>query len=190
MNTAQPTETTPAIIPAAKKQMIIHALRAFIGQRSGIDFRDYQCGNYQDSRRAFNGDYLPILRHGRHARQLLREVELRESITAEDLIEASRAFSGRLQFKFSAGGATCAVDYCTGQYFPTEYRSAACAVLASALWAYWRESMPEPKTRQHGGADNLPMQTVMTYDGLSAGDWLRRKARRELGRSIAAKWFN
>lgn len=32
------------------------------------------------------------------------------------------------------------VDYCTGQYFPTEYRRAVCAVLASALWDYTREN--------------------------------------------------
>lgn len=31
------------------------------------------------------------------------------------------------------------VGYCTGQYFPTEYRRAVCAVLASALWDYVRE---------------------------------------------------
>lgn len=37
------------------------------------------------------------------------------------------------------------IDYCTGQYWPTEYRRAVCAVLASAIWDYWREhAMPAP----------------------------------------------
>lgn len=69
------------------------ALRRFINQRSGIDGR-----NYGLSREAFMGDYRPILRHGKHARQMLRFVELRDSITAEMLKEATGAFSGRLQF--------------------------------------------------------------------------------------------
>jgi hypothetical protein len=58
------------------------------------------------------------------------------------------------------------VDYCTGQYFPTEYRRAVCSVLSSALWDYFRTN----------GADT--------------GDDIRRTARRELGRSIASRWFN
>jgi hypothetical protein len=36
------------------------------------------------------------------------------------------------------------IDYCTGQYWPTEYRRAVCAVLASALWEYTRNTMPAP----------------------------------------------
>lgn len=34
------------------------------------------------------------------------------------------------------------LEYTTGQYWPTEYRKAACAVLASALWAGAAASMP------------------------------------------------
>jgi hypothetical protein len=34
------------------------------------------------------------------------------------------------------------LDYTTGQYWPTEYRRAAAAVLASALWSYWRDCVP------------------------------------------------
>lgn len=167
------TETKPT---TATKAAIIQSLRAFIAQRSGLDWRDYS-----GDRAALMGDYRPILKHGRHARQLLRAVELRDSITADDLIEASRhAFSGRLAIKVREDGAV-AIDYCAGQYFPTEYRNAACAVLASALWAYWRANMPAP-TKAKDGSDR--------YDGLSAGDWLRRQARREFGRGIASAWFS
>ncbi len=138
---------------------------------------------------AFMSDYRPILKHGRHARQLLRAVELRDSITAECLMSATRAFSGRLQFRVRDDGKV-AVDYCTGQYFPTEYRNAACAVLAMALWDYFRGCLPEPKFSHHGSADERPISTEATYDGLSAGDWIRRAARREFGRGIASTWFN
>lgn len=147
-----------------KKQQMIEALRAFIAQRSRIEFANYQSGDWQQSRAAFMGDYRPILLHGKHARELLRSVELRDSITAENLKDATRAYSGRLQFVEREDGAV-AVEYTTGQYFPTEYRNAACAVLALCLWDYWRADC-------------------------QTGDEIRKKARKEFGRGIASKWFN
>lgn len=146
------------------KQAMCEALRVFINQRSGIDFRNYDCGEWKRTREAFNGDYRPMLRHGKQAREMLRAVELRDSITAEMLLEASRAYSGRLQF-VERNGSGVEIEYTTGQYFPTEYRKAACAVLAQCLWDYWR---PDYKT----------------------GDEFRKKARSEFGRSIASTWFN
>jgi len=156
------------------KQAMLAALGAFIAQRSGIDYQNY------GQREAFMGDYRPILQNGKTARMLLRQVELRDSITADDLMAASRAFSGRLQFEERDG--KVAVSYCAGQYFPTEYRAAACAVLARALWDYTAsKGMPDPVVGANGDK---------TYSGLSAGEWLRKHFRRELGRSIANKWFN
>lgn len=140
------------------KTTLIHALNAFISQRSGIDGR-----NYGGSREAFLSDYRQILKHGKQARQLLAFVSSR-SISAEDLILASQsAYSGRLSFVFRDDSA--AVDYTTGQYFPTEYRAAACAVLARAVWEYFRT-----------GCNYSP-------------DQIRKAARREFGRGIASAWF-
>lgn len=138
------------------KTAIINALRAFINQRSGINY-----ANYGD-RTAFLGDYRPIVTRGQHARQLLAQVALRDSITAKDIAKATRAYSGRLQLVERDGKVACA--YCTGQYFPTEYRNAACAVLAQCLWDYWAS-------------------------GLETGDEIRAMAKRELGRGIANTWF-
>jgi hypothetical protein len=146
-----------------KKEQMIEAMYKFINQRSGIDFRNYDTGDYKRTREAFNSDYRPMMRHGKQARMMLRAVELRDGITAERLKEASRAYSGRLQFMERDGGV--AIEYTTGQYFPTEYRSAACAVLAQCLWDYWR---PDCKT----------------------GDEIRKQAAREFGRVIAATWFH
>lgn len=175
----------------ATKQALCNALYAFISQRSGIEYGNYQCGDWKATRECFNGDYLPMLRHGKQARRMLRYVEL-SGITAEKLIEATRAYSGRLQFiqrDKNASNSSCAdcgaksgathkdgcnggqhqiqvaVEYTTGQYFPTEYRKAACAVLAQAIWDHWRHDC-------------------------GTGDDIRRRARREFGRSIASTWFN
>lgn len=141
------------------KQAMVNALYAFINQRSRMDGRDYG-----SSREAFMGDYRPMLRHGKQARTMLRAVELRESITAEALLAASRAYSGRLQF-VDKGNGSVAIEYTTGQYFPTEYRCAACAVLSQALWDFWQ---PDYKT----------------------ADEIRKIAKREFGPAIAKTWFN
>lgn len=145
------------------KPAMINALSAFISKRSGIDRRNYWTGSYCASRDAFLGDYRPILKHGKQARKLLSFVSRRD-ISAEDLLSASQsAFSGRLSFVFR--GDSAAVDYTPGQYFPTEYRRAACAVLARAVWDYFRT-----------GCNYSPEQ-------------IRKAARREFGRAIASAWF-
>lgn len=158
----------------ANKAAVCNALRAFIAQRSGIDFRDYWSGDYWNARseakEAFNGDYRPMLRHGRQAREMLRSVELRDSITAENIISAASAFSGRLEFKIREDGFV-GVDYTVGQYFPTEYRRAACAVLARCLHEYFLQ--------------NMPKETNATPLG-----YIRSCAARELGRGIDAEWFS
>ena len=104
-----------------------------------------------------------------NVRELLRYVELRASITADDIIEASkRAYSGRLTITASDDGKVL-IDYCTGQYFPTEYRKAACAVLSQAIWDYKRKNTLLPNV---------------------TGDRLRATFRREFGRGMASRWFN
>ena len=139
-----------------EKQKIIALLQKHINSRSGIDYRNY------GSRQSFMADYRRILSHGRDARELLRAVEWRYSITAEALREAFRsAYSGRLAL--SDDGSR--LEYCADQYYATEYRAAACAVLSSALWA----------------------ASISDYKD---GDSLRAYFRREFGRGIASRWFN
>jgi hypothetical protein len=128
-----------------RKTLILSALRAFINQRSGIEF-----GNYGDVK-AFRAEQRGIQKDRREALELLRAVELSDGIDADALLKASRsAYSGRLTIKEVKGGysdpkdrtyrdSMIEIDYACGQYFVTEYRRAACAVLASALWEYTRE---------------------------------------------------
>ena len=137
------------------KEAILAALEAHIAQRSGIDGRDY------DSRESFMSDYRRMLRDGRDARRMLQYVRL-SGIDAAALRAAfERAFSGRLSLVERADGSV-ACDYVAGQYFVTEYRAAACAVLARALWTYWHS----------GGVSDVA-----------------KCARHEFGRGIASRWF-
>jgi hypothetical protein len=158
-----------------EKQAIISALYAFINQRPGLEFANY--GDVSNYRAEMRG----ITKDRKQALELLRAVERHDSITADKLVEAANgAFFGRLSIVCRDDGKV-AIDYCTGQYWPTEYRRAACAVLSAALWGFWREQcMPEPTIAENG--DRL-------YRGMCAGDFLRQAARREFDRSIANRWF-
>ena len=135
------------------KTEILEALARFIAQRSGIDGQ-----NYGGSREVFMQDYRRILRDGRDARALLRAVELSTQMPESILVEVLK--SGRLTWDGKR------LEYCAGQYFPTEYRAAACRTLASALWCYWSDG------------------------GRYTADQIREAARHTLGRGIARRWFN
>lgn len=164
-----------------KKQQIIAAMYAFIGQRAGLEF-----GNYGDVK-AYRAEQRAITKDRHDARQLIRDVELRDSISADDILAAAKgAYSGRLVIVQRADGAI-GIDYCTGQYFPTEYRKAVCAVMSAVLWAWKRDQcMPAP-TLHHNSETG---ETVERYKGLRAGDYLRAGFKREYGRGLAARWFN
>ena len=187
----------------SKKQQIIAALYAFLNQRGGLEF----C-NYGDVS-AYRAEQRSITKDGHQARQLIRDVELRDSITADDIIAASKgAYSGRLTIVTRDDGAV-AIDYCTGQYFPTEYRRAVCAVMAAVLWDWKRtQCMPAPtyqmgdgvsfKTRSEADAYaarfakdyNNIISMEEKYNGKTAGDFLRSSFRKEYGRGIASRWFD
>lgn len=161
------TTTTPASAPMtdatpdALKTTLLDALRAFIDQRPGMDPRNYGDG------RAYRTEARAVQRDRQDALRLLSAVEGAAGISGAALRDAFRAYAGRLSWDGTR------LDYCTGQYFPTEYRRAACAVLASALWGYARERY---QSNLHA-AD-------------SAGDWLRRYFRREFGARLARRYFS
>lgn len=175
--------------PDTLKASIVEALHQFIKQRPGLEY-----GNYGDPQ-AYRAEMRSITRDLNHARTLLRRVEW-SSISGVDLMDAAR--SGRLKIEATPDGVK--VDYTTGQYWPVEYRAAVARLCASALWGWTRDyCMPDPEYKTHGtpakstrnpGYPDAPLHTVATYNGLSAGDWLRRYFRREFGRGIASRFFN
>ena len=167
------TQTKPT------KETILELLHKFTRQRAGLDF-----ANYGDVK-AYRQEQRDITRDLHNFRELAGYVG-RMSITAEQLIDGFRAFSGRLTLN---QGKKPSLEYCTGQYVPTEYRKAACAVLASAVWDYWRSScMPKAKGKVSRGGfefDAYPWKGRL----ISGGDWLRSNARAEFSRSVANGYF-
>jgi hypothetical protein len=168
------------------KQAIIDALRAFTCQRPGFDL-----GNYA-TMADYRSDYRRTLRDRGIALQLLRDIELRDSITAEDIL--AECGGGRVQIKDISAhyddGSTYhkySIDYCTGRYWCVEYRAAVAHLCASVLWAWKRDKcMPAP-TMHHNSETG---ETVDRYNGQRAGDYLRASFLREYGKGIAGRFFS
>lgn len=128
------TQQTPTS-PQAIKDQILEALGKHIAQRSGIDCRDY-CSSWsdKDGRAAFMQDYRGMLKDGKEARELMRYVSLKHSITADDILKHCTK-NDRLSYNIEKNR----FEYVTGQYFPTEYRSAACRLLVATIRSYYFE---------------------------------------------------
>ena len=146
------------------KHQVLDALYAWIRQRPGLDY-----GNYGDPV-SYRAELRQIQKDLHHARTLLRGVEL-SSISGEQLLAAFRAYCGRMTWRDGH------LAYCTGQYWPTEYRKVVAAIAAEALWEY---------TRSHC----MPQPVGDTAHGLSAGEWLRQSFRKEYGKAIQSRWFD
>lgn len=164
----------------ATREQILAALSAFVRQRPGLEYGNYASGWRDDEgRRAYFREMRSITRDLHDFRALLAAVSWRSSITAEHLTESFRAYSGRLTLTATPeGGAR--LEYCTGQYFPTEYRKAACAVLGSALFAYFRACVET----EH------PRPAASEPDRFNYGDAIRKLARRELGARLQRRWVD
>lgn len=144
-----------------EREACLTALAAWVRQRPGLEFANY--GNAASYRAELRG----ITRDRHDAETLLKAVAYRETaIPMDALRDAFRAYSGRLSWHWD--GQRGRLEYCTGQYWPTEYRRAVCAVLASALWACWREECRAER---------------------KIGDAISARARREFGRGLAGRWF-
>ena len=206
--------------PDNLKTAICDALATFIRSRPGFDPH-----NYGDAA-SYRADQRTAARQKNDAETMLAAVRWRDSITGADLIEAARG--GRLAIELLPAGETIRgvfmpspvpgapprvrIDYCTGQYYPTEYRAGVCRALASALWNYARDNMPAPymhkvewpdgKTEAvhvHAAAEARTQGAYVTdlyripggdSKALSAGDYLRRKFRAEFGSALQRRWFD
>ena len=119
-------------------------------------------GNYGNVS-SYRAELRSIGKDLRHARAMVNYVAWHDSITAEMIMSAADN-GGRLTL--TADGDKVRIDYVTGQYWPTEYRRAVCNLMSSVIWAWLREDCK-----------------------CETGDDIRRAARREIGQSIARRWF-
>jgi hypothetical protein len=146
----------------------VAALEAFIHQRPNLEPGNYISSGWDDKgRKEYRKEARRITRDLNDARLLLSQVTGRTFTKAEWDI-AFTAYSGRLSWD----GTT--LDYCIGQYWPTEYRASVCAVLAYLLWC------------------DLLTNGNPHYASAHAGfrDSIRSHFRRMFGRGLVHRWFN
>ena len=144
-----------------KTEQVLIALDAWVRQRPGLEFGNYgDAVNYRQEARRITRQL--------HDYQALRAGLAWRTISAEQWADAFRAYSGRL-LPLSRPDGSVKLSYCTGQYWPTEYRAAACAVLAAVLWALKREE---------AGQVERP------------GDWIRGQFSKQFGRHVAGRWLD
>ena len=139
----------------------VHALTDFADTRPGLDF-----ANYGDIR-AYRAESRGITQD-LHAVRALASVA-RYLCTDREVADAARGTRVDLTPYHDDTGAGWRVSYCAGQYYPTEYRAAVARVLASAIWHAW--------AREIGNRPDACAQ-------------IRRRARAELPRGIARRFFN
>ena len=146
----------------ANTQTTIEKLIKFVNQRPGLDFANYgDVSAYRSESREITKDRSDFF-------ELLglasRNIENLEDKLTELLIRSSDRLTldkdGNLQ-------------YITGQYFPTEYRPAACRALRSLIWdsyANYKDGNGQP-----------------IY---STGHEIRKAIKRNLSRRVGKNYFN
>jgi hypothetical protein len=148
--------------PAANltRSELLQLIAAHVNGRPGFEPGNY--ATYADLRR----DQREATQQRSDAHAMLAAIGWRDSIDADTIRKALQS-GGRLTLDDDGR-----LSYCTGQYYPTEFRAGACRVLAAMLWDYWRDNYYS-QHGNHGGA----------------AQYVRDVARRELGRGVASRWF-
>jgi len=105
------------------------SLWEFAHQRPGFDPHNY------DSYRSYKNEMNEVVKDLSDFRTLYAIAARRLGEAFETRLHTYlKNTSGRLKLNERDE-----LEYCTGQYFPTEFRPAACSVLASLLWADYRD---------------------------------------------------
>jgi hypothetical protein len=113
---------------------VIENLIKFVDQRPGINARDYFSGYYDTSGRlSYNREVREVCKDRADFYALLEVAErlIERDILNERVYNRLKNESGRLLIVNDK------LTYHTGQYFPTEYRPAACRLLSSILWNHF-----------------------------------------------------
>jgi hypothetical protein len=183
-------------------QEIFDALATFIKQRPGLDPANYGCAPGQtpdfkqrmEAWRSYRSELRSISRDRQRALAALDEARGLTPAQPDLLLDSFRAFSGRLSWVTDAvvkqgrgtvenpyvpatmetTGSKGHLEYTAGQYFPTEYRRAAAAVLEAyvSAWArWWSEQHPQTFTYR-------TMDDVIAANKSVGGHWFDRDTMR------------
>jgi len=149
----------------------IEKLTKFVNQRPGLDFCNYGDVSAYRSESAEitrdRTDYFELLSLAFSRINNLNEV-------AENYLKNS---SGRLTLNDKGN-----LEYCTGQYFPTEYRPSVNRILANLIWASYRD-----ETKYIADNDKIGYTGDHVYKD---GNEMRKAIKRNVSRRIMKNYFN
>ncbi len=148
-----------------KNPNFINLLSDFVARRPGFDLCNYA------SMKDYRSDYYRALKYKRAYESFLIQAE--RMFYFEDLNNALgerlKNNSGRLTYKVDRAE----LEYCTGQYFPVEYRPAAFGALFYTVWDLTRNLLQEGKEEHITGTE------IRAY-----------LSKRFKGNKIALNWIN
>ena len=146
-----------------QSQTTIDKLIKFINQRPGLDFSNYgDISAYRAESREITKDRADFF-------ELFTLASRRVENLEQKLTEYLTNTSGRLLINKEGN-----LEYCTGQYFPTEYRPAANRVLVNLIWASYRDEV----------------ETNSPNPVYKDGHEIRKAIRRNISRRVAKNYFN
>jgi len=120
--------TTVATI---SESQIVFLLREFSAQKPNFSLCNYSTmADYKRDYKRMSDDRKAVKKFASYVSYTI-DADMKEA-----LLSALSSWS-RLTIKDSSNGVY--LEYCKGQYFPTEYQYATARVLASAIWDYWRD---------------------------------------------------
>jgi hypothetical protein len=141
----------------------IELLTKFVNQRPGLDF-----ANYGDSK-SYNSESREITKDRNDYFELLSLAFIRLGSDFETKLKFNlENSSGRLTLKNGS------LDYCTGQYFPTEYRPAANRILSQLIFNNYRDEQEQ----------NAPNPLYKN------GNEIRKAIKRAVSQRVYKNYFN
>lgn len=141
-------------------------LIAFVNQRPGLDF-----ANYGDIK-AYRSESRSITKDKAHFFELLALAQSRIPDFDAKLTKALTESNGRLTMNDKGE-----LQYCAGQYFPTEYRPAACGIIKGLIWDDYRDEV-------------WPSGELKGKRIYETGHEIRKAIKRQLSRGAAGTYFN
>lgn len=130
----------------------IEKLIAFVRQRPGLEYCNYgDIASYRKEKREITADLRDFY-------ELLSLAQLRIDNLEQKITDYLKNTSGRLKLNDLNE-----LEYCTGQYFPTEYRPAVNRILSNLIWNSFTDEIHETANDKRKAIKKRVSRRLMRY---------------------------